>query len=168
MYNKGAVKSRGTHGTLVGNWNQERALQAKTGFTRAPALALERSAPFHSNDRVQFHDANCDRPGAKMSMSQSTYVPYPNNAPDKFFHRKRHDGAGGSASSLPAVVGQGQAGRAPRSQICLGTDYSAPMTSMYGSSMAVRARPRSMPQPRVVGGPSTSTSASGRYPLFTS
>lgn len=86
LYNKFG-EPRGTHGTLIGNWLEERALQQASGFSRyQPYNENKRSLP-HTNLRIIEHTANADKPGQKVSVNTSTYrAPSHEAYGDKFFN----------------------------------------------------------------------------------
>lgn len=79
LYNKKS-EPRGEHGTLIGNWVEERALQQTTGFTRYEDLAIEKKALDQTQDRIVSHRDNADAGQARLervSIAQSTYVAHP-------------------------------------------------------------------------------------------
>lgn len=71
LFNKKA-EPRGEHGTLIGNWVEERALMHTTGHTRHYELALEKQSFTRTNDRTIAHSDNMDS-RLKESTTHATY-----------------------------------------------------------------------------------------------
>jgi hypothetical protein len=81
LYNKKS-EPRGEHGTLIGNWCEERALQQATGFSRLENLALEKKALNQTQDRIIAHRDNADAGQAhldRISVMKSTFVAHSND-----------------------------------------------------------------------------------------
>lgn len=87
LYNK-RTEPRGDHGTLIGNWYEERALQGTTGYTRHAPYALEKTALPDTNERNICHSDHRDFPNVRESIATSSFAPpTEEHWPDKFYHR---------------------------------------------------------------------------------
>lgn len=86
LYNKYS-EPRGSHGTLIGNWLEERALKQASGYQRYRPYKDDSKCLPQTNLRVVEHSANADRPGQKVSVNTSTYtVPPASFHADKFYN----------------------------------------------------------------------------------
>jgi len=154
LYNKRA-SPRGEHGTLIGNWVEERALRSTTGHARYPAedLALEKRALNLTQDRVLAHRDNLDSPAATRdrftSTNAATYVEHsPTNFTPKIFNQTgshwHHDQgptvSGGVTQGLDgsfgasASLGSPQPRRDQMSHIAFGDGQRSPFATTQGSS----------------------------------
>jgi hypothetical protein len=138
LYNKRS-EPRGEHGTLIGNWVEERALKSLTGHTRYEDLTLEKKALNQTQARIVAHkDANNRDVDAleRISTSAATYVAHSNDHfTPKIFNQTgshwHHDQ--GPAVSFPAAGGRTPQRRDQQSHISFGNDQS-PFASTQASS----------------------------------
>lgn len=86
VYNKHS-QPRGDHGTLIGNWVEERALKEHTGISRKPELHESRCFFDNSDLRMVWHSNNRDHEYKESIASSSFLSPQRGAYKPKVFHR---------------------------------------------------------------------------------
>lgn len=125
------AQPRGDHGTLIGNWVEERALQAHCGYTRNKPGDSYAEGSSWTLSRVQYHSNNCDNQD-RVSMSSSAHIdPRLIEGPTAYhitdtFHRGNKTF---SAANLPAQTAEEIKARRNLDQISFGA-HTKPTSSV--------------------------------------
>lgn len=91
LYNK-AVQARGSHGTLIDNWVEERALAEHTGQTRyGDQSKYNWQDCLLTEYRINYHSNNCNGDPNNRSIQSLHYQPYgPKNFSERTFFMKSY------------------------------------------------------------------------------